>query len=210
MTATPVMRASKLTTVAFDLYGTLIHHKDDRQTYQRLFDALSVDKKKAKTLALTESFPDLASFVHRLRPESTLDLRPFEDDLAREIASTRTYDDTHRTLATLRSKGIRLGVISNLATPYARPFFTLGIDKLVDIHVFSCEVGLKKPDRAIYAHLLTLAKARSDQALMIGDSMPCDVVGPRCAGLRAVHLNRDGPYNAGSVTTLTDIIDYCR
>jgi putative hydrolase of the HAD superfamily len=54
--------------------------------------------------------------------------------------------------------------------------------------LISEEVGIKKPDRAIFEHLLRAWPLEPQSILFIGDNPQLDVVGPRDAGLRALWL----------------------
>lgn len=53
----------------------------------------------------------------------------------------------------------------------------------------SFEIGVRKPDRRMFAAGLAATGARPDQAVHVGDSRVCDVDGAIAAGLRAVHLD---------------------
>ncbi|GBD19853.1 Pyrimidine 5'-nucleotidase YjjG [bacterium HR28] len=68
----------------------------------------------------------------------------------------------------------------------------LGIERLFPIVVISEEVGVAKPDPAIFAHALALAGVRPEEALYVGDHPLNDVVGARRAGLVSVWCNRFG------------------
>lgn len=52
---------------------------------------------------------------------------------------------------------------------------------------YSCEIGMRKPDAAIFHHVLGLHGADPERTLFIDDSMQ-HVVGARTAGLRGEHL----------------------
>ena len=63
-----------------------------------------------------------------------------------------------------------------------RPFF--------DAVVVSGDVGVKKPDPAIFAPALEQTGLATDEALFVGDSPEDDVAGARAAGLRPVLIRR--------------------
>ena len=54
----------------------------------------------------------------------------------------------------------------------------------------SGELGAGKPDAAVFDHALGLLGAEREDAVMVGDSLECDVAGARAAGLGAVWVNR--------------------
>jgi putative hydrolase of the HAD superfamily len=49
--------------------------------------------------------------------------------------------------------------------------------------------GYKKPDKRIFEHALERAKVRSEECLMIGDNLECDIEGAREAGIDQVFFN---------------------
>ena len=56
----------------------------------------------------------------------------------------------------------------------------------------SGEIGVGKPDPAIFAHVLEALDADPAEAVMVGNSLDHDVAGARAAGIRAVWVNRFG------------------
>lgn len=56
--------------------------------------------------------------------------------------------------------------------------------------VISAELGVGKPDRRIFAAALDAIGAPAREAVMIGDSVPRDVVGARAAGLGSIWIDR--------------------
>jgi len=63
-----------------------------------------------------------------------------------------------------------------------RPFF--------DAVVVSGDVGVKKPDPAIFAPVLEQTGLATDEAIFVGDSPEDDIAGARAAGLRPVLIRR--------------------
>jgi len=67
-----------------------------------------------------------------------------------------------------------------------------GLAGLFAAVVTSAELGVAKPDPAIFAHALGLVGAGPEGALHAGDSLEADVHGAQAAGLRPVLVARDG------------------
>ena len=63
---------------------------------------------------------------------------------------------------------------------------------LVDAVVISAELGVAKPDPAIFRAALDRLGARAADAMHVGDSVEDDVAGARAAGLEAVLVARNG------------------
>ena len=95
----------------------------------------------------------------------------------------------------------RLVVISNWDVSLHDQLAATGLDELVDGAVSSAELGVGKPNPAIYAHALEVAGAPADEALMVGDSLDTDVAGAQAAGLRAVLVDRWGTMSAPADVT---------
>jgi putative hydrolase of the HAD superfamily len=59
----------------------------------------------------------------------------------------------------------------------------------VDALIVSEEVGVSKPDPAIFRAALDAVRAEPAEAVMIGDSWTADVLGARAAGIRPIWFN---------------------
>jgi putative hydrolase of the HAD superfamily len=68
-----------------------------------------------------------------------------------------------------------------------------GLSGLVDGAVASAELGIAKPDPAIFARALELAGgAEPGASWHVGDSPEADVAGARAAGITPILIDRDG------------------
>ena len=88
---------------------------------------------------------------------------------------------------TLRTDGYRLGLITNNVREGSSMWRSLvPVDELFDVVVDSSEVGMRKPNPAIYHHALALlGDVPPEQAVFLDDS-PGNVVGAQRAGLHAI------------------------
>ncbi len=90
----------------------------------------------------------------------------------------------------------RLLLLSNTNSVHVPAFTRIILEKngiadlkdLFDGAYFSCEIGLRKPHREAFVHVLEQHGAMADRTLFIDDSMQ-HVEGARNAGLRAEHLD---------------------
>ena len=92
-------------------------------------------------------------------------------------------------LESLRDAGLRLCIVSNAAFPprsMRDQLRHLGVFDLFDATVYSSEVGVRKPNSAIYAQALRQTEVAADRALFIGDRLREDIRGPRQCGIAAV------------------------
>jgi FMN phosphatase YigB (HAD superfamily) len=95
------------------------------------------------------------------------------------------------TLATLRTAGVRLGIVCDVgmtASDVLRDYLDrAGVLELFDHWSFSDEVGVYKPDQRIFTHALSgLGVADPARAVHVGDLRRTDVAGARAAGMATV------------------------
>jgi putative hydrolase of the HAD superfamily len=85
-----------------------------------------------------------------------------------------------------------LAVVTNGASCLQREKLAAsGLADRFECVVVSSEIGVGKPDPAVFAHALRMLDTAPEEAVMVGDSLPKDVDGALAAGLRAVWVNRD-------------------
>jgi putative hydrolase of the HAD superfamily len=98
----------------------------------------------------------------------------------------KPYPDTAPTLRSLRSREIRIGVVSNHAFDL-RPFFReFGLADYIDAYTLSYEVGVAKPARRMFTEACRMLRVEAINALMVGDDAVSDG-GAAAAGLQ-VHI----------------------
>jgi phosphoglycolate phosphatase-like HAD superfamily hydrolase len=95
-------------------------------------------------------------------------------------------------LAFLKRRGIKLGLVSNLASPFKAPVAALALAQAFDAAVYSCEEGLTKPDPDIYRRALARLGVTADEALFVGDNLPNDVHAPAALGFRTAGIGVRG------------------
>jgi putative hydrolase of the HAD superfamily len=119
---------------------------------------------------------------------------PLHDVLEALLAAIRfrPYPEVPGTLARLRADGARLAVVSNWDVSLHDVLERTGLRRLVDAVVISAELGVAKPDPAIFRAALERLGADVAGAVHVGDSLEADVAGARAAGLEAVLVVRHG------------------
>jgi HAD superfamily hydrolase (TIGR01549 family) len=110
--------------------------------------------------------------------------------------------ETEGALRTLRARGYPLGIVSNATLPgelMREDLDLLGLDKLVDVAVFSSELGVRKPDRRIFEAALEALELDPRVCLFVGDRLKEDVGGSSALGMRPVltHEFRQEPPQSG-------------
>jgi len=102
------------------------------------------------------------------------------------------FDDVLPTLAWLRGRGLRLGLLSNTARDL--DLFVAHHGLSVDAVLTSRLHGKTKPHEAIFLRMLELLCVSPGEAAMVGDTLEDDVEGAIAVGMRAVLVDRDGRY----------------
>jgi len=104
-------------------------------------------------------------------------------------AIARCRPDTVDTVAELGRRGYRLGIVSNTVAPPAgldEHLADQGLLEYFPVRIYSCEVGVPKPDARIFRAALQRLSVAPQDAVYIGDRPRADVFGARRAGLRTV------------------------
>jgi putative hydrolase of the HAD superfamily len=121
----------------------------------------------------------------------------------------RVPDDARATLAALRSRGLRLGVVSNTPDGGARSrLAAASLLEALEFVVDSHEMGIEKPDPRIFAHAARAMALEPSACLYVGDLFSVDVVGARAAGMHAALIDPIGVWghvDAPRVTSLADV-----
>lgn len=104
------------------------------------------------------------------------------------------FPETVPVLDVLKSKGYRLGIISNFDSRVYDVMERLGIYGYFDTFVISSEAGYAKPSHGIFLAALEKAGVSSEESIHVGDDLKNDFHGPRALGIRAILLDREGEY----------------
>ncbi len=127
-----------------------------------------------------------------------LGLSSLPPGLAREIATRMVYEtavepfpETVPMLDRWRSRGLRLGVVSNAWPSLERDYRALGLREYFDAFVISAQVGAIKPEARIFEVALDQLGLLPHEALFVDDS-PRNVAAARALGMHGVMLARDG------------------
>jgi HAD superfamily hydrolase (TIGR01509 family) len=100
------------------------------------------------------------------------------------------YPDTVPVLRTLRDKGVRLGVLSNIGWDIRPAFDRVGVLESLHSVVLSCEHGVAKPDPALFALACERLGTDPGRVLYVGDDPVKDGAAVR-AGLPVYLLPSD-------------------
>ncbi|MEM7411974.1 MAG: HAD family hydrolase [Myxococcota bacterium] len=114
------------------------------------------------------------------------------------------------TLAGLRERGFRTGVVSNADGRVASLLGAAGLTDHLECILDSHLEGVEKPDPEIFARALTRLEVAADATVYVGDIYAIDVRGARAAGLEAILIDETGTYperDCARIRRLADLLD---
>lgn len=120
------------------------------------------------------------------------------DGYARAIERwTVPVPDAHQTLALLRARGYRLGLLSNTwwaAQWHHADLAAHGLAPLLDEKVYTSDLPHSKPHPAVFAEVVTRLGVEAQACVMVGDRLIDDIGGALGAGMSAVWVENDMPW----------------
>jgi putative hydrolase of the HAD superfamily len=114
----------------------------------------------------------------------------FESDYVK-ISPTKTnlFEGAQKVLAYLQKK-YTLHIISNGFKETTLTKMDLsGLNPYFTNVIISEEVGVNKPDKAVFEYALQKAQANKQESIMIGDSLEADIYGAQDFGMKAIFFN---------------------
>ena len=188
--------------VIFDLWDTLVLWPLDsaRKLNERIAERLGVEPER-----FTEAW-DEARSARSVGPllenvREVLDRLGANGVDAEEVARLRLEhtrgvlrprDGALETLDELRRRGLRLGLISVCSEDVVHAWEETPFAQRFDSAVFSCSVGLSKPDARIYGLAAGQLGVPPEECLFVGDGANDELAGAERAGMRAALILRPG------------------
>ncbi len=127
------------------------------------------------------------------------------------------YPDAVPTLTMLKRRGYRLGLIANQNYGTEQRLKNWDLHHYFEVIAASAELGMAKPDQAIFEWALKQADCRPQDAAMVGDRMDNDIAPANRLGIHTVRLKRGlGAYHEPqsddevaeyTVSTLAELLD---
>ncbi len=134
-------------------------------------------------------------------------------------ADTRLRPDAMSTLTAIRSRGLRTGLISDCTHELPAFLPRLPMAPLLDARVFSVELGVCKPEPAIYLAACDRLGVEPSECLYVGDGGSRELTGAAAVGMTAVRLaapdlvdhlvfDTDDEFAGPSVRSLTEVLTF--
>ncbi len=161
-------------TFARRLKARLAWHQRDAHPAQRGVNIRDVLARELAAMGLDLARINVAECARRYNPE---------------LAMGRLVPEARLTLARLRDRGLRLGLVANVvatAESCDATLARLGVVDLFACRVYSSEAGYTKPHPALFRLALEALAASPSEAAFVGDSLAEDVAGAQAVGMKAV------------------------
>jgi len=189
--------------VAFDLWNTLVPFPDatKRRAFTRTAAALGIPEadlaaRWAQTRALRETRP-VQEYLRWLRTDLSAGWPPQAAAMAAQVRrhvhgqcfADQAVRASAGVLTLLRAAGLKTAVVSNCSSDVRDMLTASPLAGLLDAVVLSAEVGVLKPDPAIYTHAATEVGLRPEDCLYVGDGGDDELTGAATAGMTPVLLD---------------------
>jgi len=221
----------KIKAVLFDLGGTLIKTAEIPEIFKRILGIYQVEADSDRILEAHEAnqrefnveigLVELGYSFWRqwnLKLLSRLGIRNNAEFLAEKIdelwwdcADLQFYPDARETLTQLKSKQVKLGIVTNaVKKDYDQILQRLGAEHYFDVVVGVDSCNKAKPDKEIFLYALKKLQLGPAEALFVGDSVERDYEGAKRAGLKTLIIDRKGRdlKNAECINSLTEILSH--
>ncbi len=93
-------------------------------------------------------------------------------------------------LSELRSRGLKIGVLSNTLPNVGATLQAIGVADLVDVALATCTLGVHKPEERAFL-LAAQALEMAPSEVMFVDDRPENVLAARAVGMRALLIDHD-------------------
>jgi HAD superfamily hydrolase (TIGR01662 family) len=211
------IRADGVSTVLFDFDGTLVFHEPDSFAVISAFCAdigqpLGPETERLGRRIRHEYFVDpiIHDQLAGLPPGEfwqhfnrylldALGIQGNLDDLVQAVAARFVGIELFyhcpevgcRTLAELRTRGYRLGLITNRENVdrFYELLDAMDLRSYFDMILTAGEVGIRKPDPGVFDVALERMASLAEESLYVGDNYWADVVGAQRAGVTPVLLD---------------------
>jgi len=191
----------KYRAVIFDLWQTLVPWDQEQANrfYDRMADAAGIDQERFREAWLSgrksREIGPIADHLQELF--GGLGAEPNLDEILamrREWTkrSLRPRPDALETLAELRRRGHRLSLISVCSQDVPHVWDETPFADALDELVFSCDVGISKPDPRIYEIACERLGVEPAECLFVGDGANNELPGAERAGMTALQLRAPG------------------
>ena len=221
----------KYKAVIFDLYGTLVSNGfASDNSLREMAGVLSAPAQEFANIwnagfkkRMTGEYASFQDCVEHVCRELKLPATRNQIEIAANIRFNFTRQETLspqtlavETISQLKTKVQKIGLLSNCSAETIIVWDETPFTGIFDITVFSCAVGLMKPDPRIYHIALEKLKVKPGECLYIADGMDGELKAAAAGGMTPVrisfpHANKNDPYledwHGATITSLNEVLD---
>ena len=227
-----------INTIFFDLYGTLAGFSPDKYEIQSKacgkFGYKVTKNGITKGYAIADNLMSEQNQIYPIRNMNSEEKKKFFSEYQKLILSgdkiiiseeTATkiwnyikkipydlacYNDVYSSLKILKSKGLKLGLISNMNTDGNKLSLKLGLSNYLDFIITSKDANAEKPHSKIFIKALEKANVPAKNCIHVGDQIISDINGARNAGITPILIDRDNIHNnfkeCKRITSLSELL----
>jgi putative hydrolase of the HAD superfamily len=109
-----------------------------------------------------------------------------------ETNSVKPRVDAIEVLSRLKAAGYKTGLITDCSSELTAMWEEVPLAPLIDVAVFSCVAGIKKPDPRIYLLATEQLGVQPEECLYVGDGSSQELTGAAQVGMRPVLIRIPG------------------
>jgi HAD superfamily hydrolase (TIGR01549 family) len=196
----------KIKAVLFDLYGTLAYVENpvtETEISEHLFSkGYEVSPQQLKAAWTFVSFIDYPKYGYKnwrsyfSKIFWRLKVKVNEETLSAivkllESKPYQLYPDAAGAVIKARENGFKTAIVTTIAYFQFKKAIQ-PIRNYFDFIMTGYEAGCDKTNPKMYRKVLEILNARPEEAVMIGDDVPIDIILPKKLGINAILLNREG------------------
>ncbi len=195
-------KIEKIDVIFFDLFFTLVNPKYEEKIEDNEYFDLKISQKEWEEAAENDSLYKKRALGEVKNPKEIiqeivkkLDLR-VPEEIINIIMNKRIQrfkntllkidEDILETLDTIYKRSKRMCLISNADVIDKKAWILSPLSSYFEQSIFSCDVGLLKPNNKIYELALETMKVKPENALFIGDGGSKELKGAKQAGIKTI------------------------
>lgn len=131
------------------------------------------------------------------------------DEMWWDYSNLQVYPDVEPTLSQLKTKGLKLGIISNgFKRDLEHVLNQLHLEQWFDVVVTMDSCNCAKPSKQIFLYALNKLGVKPVDAIFVGDSLETDYIGAMAVGIKSFIIDREGkvPSLYDKITSLIDLV----
>jgi putative hydrolase of the HAD superfamily len=131
------------------------------------------------------------------------------DELWWSFSHVQVFPDVEPTLAMLKEKGLKIGLVSNgFKQDLDHVLGELDLENWFDAIVCIDSCNCSKPDKRIFLYALEKLGIWPSEAIFVGDSVLQDYEGASAVGIKPYLIDREGklPNNYDTIKSLTELL----